>query len=244
MPTWTDRTRINPLFIIILLLLVVLFAQLGRVIMSIPMDRPGLETEVGQHVHLSGAVSPVTAVLLNFRGYDTLLEVMVLFLAVTGCWSLTKAHIPTPIRQASPVQTTAVRLLTPLMIMVAAYMVWQGSRFAGGAFQGGAILASTGVLLLVSNLPWLDAVPVLSIRSGLVAGPLVFLLVAAGCLLQGRNLLQYPPQWAGSLLLLIETVCAVSIGLTLAALFAGGRPEKELPPEMIPPELLKKMEDQ
>ncbi len=36
----------------------------------------------------SGVTHPVTAVLLNFRGYDTLLEVAVLLIALVGTWSL------------------------------------------------------------------------------------------------------------------------------------------------------------
>jgi multisubunit Na+/H+ antiporter MnhB subunit len=233
----TERQRIEGPQILVLLLLVILLVLLGRIILSIPLQREGLDLVVAEHLHQSGVASPVTAVLLNFRGYDTLLEVMVLLLAALGCWSLTEAHIPEPDMDPSPVQNGALRLLTPLMIVVAAYMVWQGSHFAGGAFQSGAILASIGVLLLVSGMPWLRAVPSLPLRVGLVAGPLVFLLIAVGCMLGGKKFLQYPAPWTGSLLLLIEIVCALSIGLTLAALFAGGRPPGDLGSETIPPEL-------
>jgi hypothetical protein len=37
--------------------------------------------------------------------------------------------------------------------------------------------------------------------------------------------LQYPPDLAGGLILFIEAVATLSIGVTLAALFLGGRPE-------------------
>ncbi len=234
MITHSDRKKSDPVLLVVLLLLVVLTVFLGSIVWSIPINRQGLEMLVSQKLNQSGVVSPVTAVLLNFRGYDTLLEVMVLFLAALGCWSMTEVYIPSPLMDASPIQTAIVRLLVPLMIIAAAYMVWQGSHFAGGAFQGGALLGGIGVLLLVSNLPWLRNVPVKLIRGGLAAGPLFFLAVAAFCLLLDRDLLQYPIQWSGSLILLIEVVCAVSIGLTLAALFAGGRPAEDLPPLIIP----------
>jgi len=39
---------------------------------------------------------------------------------------------------------------------------------------------------------------------------------------------------AGWLILLIETACALSIGLTLALLFGGGRPEDDVPEGDIP----------
>ena len=92
------------------------------------------------------------------------------------------------------------------------------------------LLAAAGVMLLVANLPWLVRVEVVLLRLGLVLGPAVFVAVAAGCLLGGGRLLEYPTRWAGELLLAIEFCCALSIGLTLAALFAGGRPQDDVPP--------------
>jgi hypothetical protein len=40
----------------------------------------------------------------------------------------------------------------------------------------------------------------------------------------GGRLLEYPPGWAGTLILLIESVAALSLGITLVVLFIGGRP--------------------
>lgn len=228
------RKSFDPFLLAVFILVVGLAGMLGRIIWSMPVDRPSLGDEVGSNLHQSGVASPVTAVLLNFRGYDTLLEVMVLLIAVIGVWSLTKAPSPRQTPAPSPVQISVVRLLAPLMCLVAAYLVWQGSHLAGGAFQGGALLAGAGVLLFVADLPWLQAVPIRMLRFGLALGPLVFLSVALWCLARGGELLNYPTGSAGPLLLLIETTCAISIGLTLTALFAGGRPQDNEPKKQIP----------
>ena len=45
-------------------------------------------------------------------------------------------------------------------------------------------------------------------------------------LLEGR-LLQFAPDWAGRLILIIETTAMISIGVTLVALFLGAAPSKE-----------------
>ena len=45
------------------------------------------------------------------------------------------------------------------------------------------------------------------------------------CGFGGRAFLEYPPESAGTLILLIETGALLSIGLNLTALFFGGRPE-------------------
>ena len=189
-----------------------------------------VDAEMGR----SGVTSRVTAVLLNFRGYDTMLEVVVLFLAVVGVWSLTKAPFPEKPRSVSPIQQAMVRLLAPFMCLVAGYLVWRGSSFAGGAFQGGAVLGGVGVLLLVAELPWLKNMPARPLRIGLGLGPLVFLAVGLWCLVVEGGLLAYPEGSAGALLLFIEAACAISIGLTLASLFAGGRPEDDVADEQLP----------
>ena len=47
---------------------------LGYVVLSLPPYATGLSVEVAANLETSGVSNPVTAVLLNFRGYDTLLE--------------------------------------------------------------------------------------------------------------------------------------------------------------------------
>ncbi len=223
------RKRLDGFQRLLLLLVICLTTLLGTIILTIPENTPGLAGAVARLQERSGVESPVTAVLLNFRGYDTLLEVMVLLLAVIGVWSLAKAPFPQQVTDISPVQMGVVRLLAPLMCLVAAYLIWQGSHLAGGAFQGGAILGAAGVLMLVTELPWLRGIPALPLRIGLVLGPLLFVGVALSCLFLTGNLLGYPEGTAGWLILLIEAACAISVGLTLTSLFAGGRPENEIP---------------
>jgi len=52
------------------------------------------------------------------------------------------------------------------------------------------------------------------------------LLAVITLLLEGK-LLQLPPEWAGRLILIIETTATISIGATLIALFLGAPPGKE-----------------
>lgn len=177
-----------------------------------------LRAAVAGHLSESGVAHPVTAVLLNYRGYDTLLEIAVLLIALIV---LLAAGIdpaaPRP-RRGNPVLQTLARLAAPLMIVVAVYLLWAGAHRPGGAFQAGAVLASAAVLLhLVGLQPGWDA-PSARLPAGLAAGFLVFLAVAAALLPQG-GLLLYPPALAGGLILFIESALTVSLGLILAGLF-------------------------
>ena len=94
-----------------------------------------------------------------------------------------------------------------------------------------AIAVGAGVLLLITEFPFFSLnrpQSSLVLRLGLILGPALFLLISVYCLLAGGNLLEYPPDLLKTILLLIEIVCAVSIGLTLTCLFAGGRPKGDL----------------
>lgn len=198
-------------------------AGLGLVIMSLPPLAPGLSREIAAHLDASGVSNQVTAVLLNFRAYDTLLEMLVLLLALLGAWSLRLAPLE---RQAppGPVLDVLTRLVTPVLILVMAYLLWAGSHAPGGAFQAGAVLGAAGVLLLLAGWRLSALLAERPVRAALVAGAATFVAVAAAMLpIEGR-LLQYPPAQAGMLILVIESVATLSIGATLAALFLGGRP--------------------
>lgn len=210
----------------VLIIAWLLAAGLGYGIWTLLPEQAGLGEAVAENLDRSGVRNPVTAVLLNFRGYDTLLEVMVLLLALLGVWSL---RITTVQREAAPGQIldTFSRLLTPLLILVAAYLLWVGAQAPGGAFQAGAVLAAAGVLLLLAGWRLPVALTGLPLRFVLVAGPATFLLLAVGMLLVEGNLLQFPPAWAGSLILVIETTATISIAATLIALFMGALPRDE-----------------
>lgn len=218
----------SPLLWTLTALTAFLAGLLIRTVWLIPRPLPGLADQVAGSLAASGVNNPVTAVLLNFRGYDTMLEIMVLLLAVVTVWSITHAPFPARIPDTSPVQKAAVRLLLPLMCLIGGYLVWQGAYQTGGAFQGGAVLSAALVLLLISDFVWLPEMQSLPLRAGLVLGPLVFVMLAVLGIFAERTMLRFPPDYAGPLLLFLEAACGASIGLTLAAFFAGGRPASDL----------------
>jgi len=196
-------------------------ATLIAALLDLPAPAIDLPAAVAANMADSGVSHPVTAVLLNFRGYDTLLEIGVLLLALIVLLAVAprqEAGAPPPVAAADPVLQTLARSAAPLMLLAATYLLWAGAHQPGGAFQAGAVLAAAVVLLHLAGLqPGWNA-PGARLRWGLAAGFLVFLAVAA-TLLAGGALLQYPPAWAGALILLIEAALAVSLGLILAGLF-------------------------
>jgi multisubunit Na+/H+ antiporter MnhB subunit len=202
-----------------------LAALLAGVLMPLPQVQ-GLHGPVSSAMGDSGVAHPVTAVLLNFRAYDTFLELGVLLLAVLGAWSLGR-HTPLPARPVpGPVMPGTVRLLVPVAVVTGVYLLWAGSHSPGGAFQAGAVLGAAGVLWVLSRPRDLPAPPPPLLRLGLVAGAALFLAVGTVGLVFGHGFMGYPPPWAGALILFIEAAATLSIALTLVALFLGGAPLK------------------
>lgn len=204
------------------LLLAGLVFGLGSVVLALPDRSPGLGDEVLAMLAPSGVSHPVTAVLLNFRGYDTLLEIAVLLVAAIGVQSqVRRSNSYGGEDPAGPLLPVLVRLLVPGIVLVAGYLLWRGSHAPGGAFQAGAILGGGGILLILAGTIQQPAMSSRWVRAGLVVGPAFFLIVAAAPLFAGRHLLEYPPEWAGALILSIESALTLSIALMLTMFFPG-----------------------
>lgn len=164
---------------------------------------------------LSGVEHPVTAVLLSYRAYDTLLEIAVLLVAVVVARSLNHAAAPPP-RSPALMNAFAARLL-PLLVIVAGWVLFAGSTLPGGAFQAGAVFAGALVLARVTGL----GRSVWRITTGAAAlGLLSFLGFAAIGLSEG-TWLALPAPAAAALIVTLEAVLTVSIGVSLAILVAA-----------------------
>lgn len=196
---------------------------LGTLLVGLPAPDVDLSARVSADMPASGVTHPVTAVLLNFRGYDTFLEMLVLLLAVLGVGlpepePAGAATAPAP---PSPLLDQLLRLLVPPLVVVAAYLLWLGAKAPGGAFQAGAVLGAAGVLTLLAEKRPRAALPAVAVRLLLGAGVAVFALTALTLSLLGAGLLTFPPAHAGTLILLIEGFATLAIAATLVALFAG-----------------------
>lgn len=192
--------------------------------LATPLEQPGLIPAVAQNMAASGVEHPVTAVLLNFRAFDTLMEVVVLLVALVAVWSIERGIAQAPAPVLGQVYAGFARLVLPAAVIVGAYLLWVGAYAPGGAFQGGAVIAAVGLLLLISGgyrpLPGHRS----AARIAFVVGTAVFagvaLLVAQG----GRASFEYPLAHAKTLIMIVEALVTISIAATLAALFHGREP--------------------
>jgi multisubunit Na+/H+ antiporter MnhB subunit len=172
----------------------------------------------------SGVSNPVTSVLLNYRAYDTLLELAVLLTALIGIWSLGSASAP--FQSAGAVLRGMVAWVVPLLILAGGYMLWVGGHAPGGAFQAGALLGAAGVIMRLAGDASAGLPSEIGQRWLAVAGVAVFALIGLALIPIGGGFLTLPPSLAKWLILSIETMATIAIGTTLAAAYVGGRPPR------------------
>ena len=107
----------------------------------------------------TGAANMVTAVLADYRGYDTLGEAAVIFAAGLGCLVILAAAGAGPTCRpagmshpfGSVILDAAARILVPVVLVFAVYVLIHGHISPGGGFQGGVLFGSG---LIMMRLVW------------------------------------------------------------------------------------------
>jgi multicomponent Na+:H+ antiporter subunit B len=195
-----------------------------------------------------GAPNLVTAVVVTYRGLDTLGEVTVLFISAAGVGLLLRrtrrrdddedleqgdraeetAGVHKP---ASEIVETATELLLPMVILFGIYVFLNGHLSPGGGFQGGAIIAS-GTMFLLLALPeshisrlMIAIIESLSGFSYVVVGVLGVIL--AGGFLDNRiiDLGTYGALFSAGAIPLIYVFVGLKVGFELSAVLDRFRKE-------------------
>ena len=139
--------------IISFILLVVIAVGIGLSLVKIPFGMS--KTKVGGYYidrgrEETGATNIVTSVVVNYRGFDTLGEITVLFVAAIGLGAVLATRREKEKREIEPaslVLYTGCRFLFPMILLFGAYIFIHGHLTPGGGFQGGAIIASAFLLV-------------------------------------------------------------------------------------------------
>lgn len=117
-----------------------------------------------------GGTNVVNVILVDFRGYDTFGEIIVLGIAALVIFALTEAVLGSRVRayllnrkpdmpqagDAHPMMmVVATRVMMPLALMVAAYIFFRGHNLPGGGFIAG-LIAAIALLMqyMASGFSW------------------------------------------------------------------------------------------
>ncbi|SDY16048.1 multicomponent Na+:H+ antiporter subunit B [Allochromatium warmingii] len=190
----------------------------------------------------TASANAVTSVVVSYRGFDTLGEVTVLFLAATGIGLLFSAPRPRSELSAAESESTpappnemmitGVRLLFPVLVLFGVYIVLHGHLSPGGGFQGGVVIATAFLLRMLADpnfrldhvrLGWLEALS----GSGFVLLGLIGLILTTTATFLG-NFLPHPVASLGQLVSagvipLIYALVGVKVGAEVGAIFQDMR---------------------
>jgi multisubunit Na+/H+ antiporter MnhB subunit len=202
---------------------------IGAAILMLPEPPPSLAPEAAAAASTAGAGlgNPITAVLMSYRSFDTMLEKVVLILAVVGVWSVGSdkawGSAPAPFRQSKPYAPMVflAQLLAPIGVLIGIHLFWTGANAPGGAFQGGALLAAMWMVTMMARLVEPPRVDAQWLRMALVAGPAIFLISGIAGEVVAGSFFAYPPSLAKPIILLIEAFMLLSIAAALPMLVAG-----------------------
>jgi len=181
-----------------------------------------------------GAANLVTAVIVTYRGLDTLGEVTVLFIATAGVGFLLGTRRQTAdsedeIEGPSEILDTGGRLLIPVILTFGVFIFLHGHLTPGGGFQGGVILASALLLFFLSREPAETNHTLLTVVESLSGG--FYILIGILGLVLGAGFLDnriLPLGEFGSLLSagaipLIYSLVGLKVGAELSGILAALR---------------------
>ena len=202
--------------------------------------RPLAESYVRLVPQQLGTPNVITGILLTYRAFDTLGEVAVLFMVaasvglVLGSTRGPVAEHPDDhieeVRPSSEIVRTGSQILVPLISIFAAYIIMNGHLSAGGGFQGGAVIAS-GVLLVLLAYP--EYRPNLEMLSTIesVAGALFVLVGIAGLIMAGGfldnrilPLGQFGAFFSAGAIPVLSVLLGIKVGCELSVILDRFRP--------------------
>ena len=145
----------------------------------------------------------VTAVLADYRGFDTLFETIVVFIAgiaIMAVLGLVRMDslVNAPDSPRDPTDRDIIviqtcRVITPVIQLFALYVVAHGHHSPGGGFQGGVIFGASLILMAISR-DLSAALKRISARRAFILA-MVGILIYAGigmlCIFMGGNFLDY-----------------------------------------------------
>jgi len=139
----------------------ILLALLGLILMFLPFlkdfdfhDQLGeLSSQyIEDSINNLKSQNVVTSVVVTYRGLDTLGEVTVLFLATAGVGFLLRTKKKNEkSRKSSELLQTASQFLLVLIILTGIYIFLHGHLTPGGGFQGGVLIATAFLLLILAE---------------------------------------------------------------------------------------------
>ena len=198
------------------------FPEFGSVDIS---DRVASEYLSVDNVNEVGAGNIVTAIVVGYRGFDTLGEVTVLFISALGVALILGAKKQKRLDlkfKPNFMLRTGSRIVFGFILLTSLYIIFHGHLTPGGGFPGGAMIASAILLLYLADDKFRGNIKGFKVLEG-VAGSLFVVIGLLGLLIGTYFLENFLP--VGSLGELLSAgiipIIYVLVGLKVGSEISG-----------------------
>ncbi len=173
---------------------------------GVPIGDSVSQAFITETVELTEVPNLVTAVLADYRGYDTMFETVVIFAAGMAIFAILRVMgtSEAPLRADSRdafsdgdhsriIVGITCKMLIPVIQLFALYVVAHGHHSPGGGFQGGVIMGASFILLAIAKdlddaLKWFSEKNFMILAS---IGIVIYAGFGLLCLFMQRNFLDY-----------------------------------------------------
>ncbi len=135
------------------LILIFTFASLAIFLLlpEISGSRTLSEYYINSGVKDTGVINLVTAILFDYRGFDTLGEATVIFgVASAITFLIPKRKASMTSARFSPIVNQIIKLVIPFLVILGFYLIFYGHLSPGGGFTGGVVLATISILFTIT----------------------------------------------------------------------------------------------
>ncbi|MDO8886897.1 hydrogen gas-evolving membrane-bound hydrogenase subunit E [Candidatus Oleimmundimicrobium sp.] len=195
-----------------------------------PTNKMAASQYITKEPQETGCNNLVSAIILNYRIYDTFGEVTVIFvtlvaaLAILGREKAREGSYSLKV-SPSPLVSTAMIIYIPFFIIFSFYVAINGFNSIGGGFQGGIVLASV-VIIYTLIFGFDEAVKKFPVRKRVFLeclAPLCFATLGLISILAGKSFLNLNfldiPNFRRFLILILEVSIALTSGAVISSLF-------------------------
>ncbi|ABR31068.1 cation:proton antiporter [Thermosipho melanesiensis] len=172
-----------------------------------------------------GAANVVTSIVVDYRSFDTLGEVTVLFTSALGVGIILNGiKKKTFGRTPNFILRISVGILLPLILLFGAYIFIHGHLTPGGGFPGGTIIAAGILLLYLSNEEFKLGKASKFVES--VAGSVYVIIGIIGLAIGGYFLINFLPTgvlgalFSAGIIPIVYVVIGFKVGAELSGIIA------------------------
>ena len=170
----------------------------------------------------------VTSVVVNYRSFDTLGEVTVLFISAFGVGLLLSGKRKRQMFAHEPsfILKHGARVVFGIMMVFGIYMITHGHLTPGGGFPGGTIIAAAILLLYIADNEFKTKLNTFKVTEGL-AGSLYVIIGLLGIAIGGYFLVNFLPTGtvgdllSAGLIPIVYILIGLKVGSEISGVVAG-----------------------